>query len=115
MSEPPDLIAATLRMDLAGIKRCLEGDPNSIAQVDGNGNNAMHICVGGGSPRMRPIMEFLVEETSINLLHKNRNGDAPIDLAIAINDQEAMSFLYEPTIKQLHAENPDPEPDIHLV
>jgi hypothetical protein len=112
MERTPDLLAATMRMDLPAIKACLETDPSTIQQLDGAGNNAMHLCIGGGTPRMRPIMEFFLGETDIDLLHQNSNGDAPIDLALAINDREAASLLYAPTVRQLDAANPDPAPEL---
>ena len=115
MEEPPDLLAATMRMDLDEIKKILKKNPNSIGDLNGEGNNAMHLCIGGGSHRVKHIMQFFVDHTAINLLHENADGYSPIDLANAINDKEAVDFLYEPTVRQLRAAYPDDKAELVFV
>lgn len=112
MEQPPDLLSATRRMDLKAIKECLENEPACINQVDEQGNNAMHICIGGGTPRMKHIMEYFVSESDIDLLHENNDGRCPLELAIAINDVDAIELLEEPTHIQLTHAYPDTGPDL---
>lgn len=79
MRKSPDLLNATWWINLDDIRECLRIDPECIRQVDAYGHNAMHLCVGGGTHRMRHIMEFFIQETDIDLLHENyehRDGTA---------------------------------------
>ncbi|MCB9987716.1 MAG: hypothetical protein H6868_00080 [Rhodospirillales bacterium] len=99
-------------MDFDGIKECLRIAPASIHQIDEYGNNAMHICVGGGSHRVRHIMKYFLDETDINLLHENADGECPLEMAFGINDQEGIEILEEPTLRQLHLAFPDPKPKL---
>lgn len=115
MDKSPNLIRATLRMDFNEIVRCLEIDPNSIHQEDLLGNNVMHLCIGGGSPRVMDIMKFFVESTAIDLLHENNEGECPLEMAFGINDQESVKLLEKPTLKQLYKRYPDPSPDLRNV
>lgn len=90
----PGLLAATRRMDLDDIKRCISDDPDSINMLDMYDNNAMHICVAGGaSVRATKIMKFFLEKTEINLLHENLAGLDPFDAAIILNDIEAIELI----------------------
>lgn len=115
MGEPPDLLAATYRMDFNAIKACLQADSGSIHQTDAYENNAMHLCIAGGSFRVEEIIRFFVEETEINLLHKNRQGRIPLEVAIAINDELGIELVEEATHQQLTAATPDTGPDIKPV
>lgn len=112
MDEPPDLLDATSKMDIVAVRACVDSDPRCVEQTDRYNNNAMHLCVGGGSQRVLDIISFFLEETSINLLHKNNAGDTPLDLAIGMNDQSAIDLLYPPTQKQLLDAFPDPKPSL---
>jgi ankyrin repeat protein len=115
MREPPDLLAATSRMDFAAIRAYLDVDPECIHQTDAHENNAMHLCVAGGSFRVVEIMRFFLDASAINLLHENRDGRNPLELAIAINDENAIDLLEEPTHRQLTALTPDAGPNIKPV
>lgn len=115
MRVPPNLLEATLRMDMNAIRRCLDEDPSCIEQDDEHGRNAMHLCVGGGSPRMKDIMKFFIEETDINLLHEDEDARCPLEMAIALNDVGAVELLEEPTHRQLSEKYPDSGPDLELV
>ena len=112
MEEAPDLLGATIRMDLQEIRHCLAADPECINQVDPYGHNAMHLCVGGGAARMKHIMQFFIDETDINLLHENNDCRCPFELALAVNDEEAVILLEEPTHRQLTAAHPDRGPEL---
>ena len=112
MDEPPDLLLATYNMNLTAIKDCLEVNPDLIQQVDKFGCNAMHLCVAGGSPRVKEIMTFFINETNIDLLHENEDGVSPLELAFSLNDQGAVELLEEPTRRQLLARYPDPKPTL---
>lgn len=115
MDRPPNLILATKRMDLKAIQACLEIDPASIQQTDAYKNNAVHLCIAGGSFRASEIVQFFIEKTDIDLLHKNRDGRIPLELAIAINDEYAIDLLEEPTHRQLTAAAPKRGPNPKLV
>ena len=111
----PNLIEATLKMDFDQIQDIIELYPETISQLDDFDNNVMHLCVSGGWSRMSSIAEFFIESSDINLLHTNKNGDSPIDIAIAINDQDAIDFLWEPTATQLNEAYPEPPSDLRPV
>ena len=87
MEDDLSLLAAVRRVDMEGIKRHLAADPDSIAEADEFGNNAMHICVlGRASLRAPHLMQFLLQNTSVNLLRPNHGGMDPLELAIATED-----------------------------
>ncbi len=109
---PPDIIEATLKMDFDKVKACIDFSSDTVHQLDQNNNNVMHLCIGGGTMRMRPFMDFFIRFTDVNLLHRNGQGYIPLDMAIAINDIEAMEMLYKPTVRQLNKAYPDSTPDL---
>lgn len=108
MEQPPNLLAAILSIDFNAVRVCVEEDASCVNQLDNNLDNAMHYCIYGGTPRMREIMEFLINETDINLLQENKLGRTPIQQAFAINDHEGAELLEQHTLIQLHEKYPDP-------
>lgn len=61
---------------------------------------------GDETPLMKAVManeqkviEFLVENNLNDLLSKNKNGQTPMDLAYALKNEKALSYLRSRTLK----------------
>jgi len=115
MDEPPDLIRATMDIDLDAVKMCIEADPTCITQLANGWNNAMHVCVAAGAARTTDIINFFLQETDIDLLLKNKDGRCPLDVAFAMGDMGAADLLEEPTLRQLQERYPEDKPDLSLL
>lgn len=111
MEKEWDFLEATQRLDIEGMRNCLANRPESIRDVDESNNNAMHLCVTGYvSLRAPHVVDFLLEETEIDLLHVNDAGFNPLELAFAYSDHAGAEKLLAPTHRQLEAKDSGARP-----
>jgi len=93
---PPsyNIIEAANRMDFDAVVEIASTDPKAVHRIGHELENALHVLVVGGILKTRVIAEYLLKHTEISVHHRDRFGRDPLDLAIEMQDDEAVQLLY---------------------